>query len=176
MLELNPEKKEETLRCVAEAICAAARTAPKGRGVDLLTTAIVTGAEKTDICGKMIEISERDQLAFFARDAGNVDCVELLVLIGTRKEPLMLPNCRFCGFVDCQAMLSAGGTCSFNAGDLGIAIGSAVSRAADFRVDNRVMYSAGKAAVEIGLLGEDVKIAYGIPLSISGKNPFFDRK
>ena len=60
--------------------------------------------------------------------------------------------------------------------DLGIAIGSAVSVAADLRVDNRVMYSVGKAALNIGILGEDVKIAYGIPLSISGKNPFFDRR
>jgi len=51
-----------------------------------------------------------------------------------------------------------------------------VSVAADLRVDNRVMYSVGKAALNIGILGEDVKIAYGIPLSISGKNPFFDRR
>jgi len=60
--------------------------------------------------------------------------------------------------------------------DLGIAIGSAVSIAADLRVDNRVMYSVGKAALNVGILGDDVKIAYGIPLSISGKNPFFDRR
>ena len=72
-------------------------------------------------------------------------------------------------------MLAAGGTCSFNAGDLGIAVGSAVSRAADLRIDNRIMYSAGKAALELGFLGSEVAIAYGIPLSVSGKSPFFDR-
>jgi uncharacterized ferredoxin-like protein len=38
------------------------------------------------------------------------------------------------------------------------------------------MYSAGKAAIELGLLGTEVKVAYGIPLSATGKNPFFDRK
>jgi len=38
------------------------------------------------------------------------------------------------------------------------------------------MYSVGRAVVNIKLLGEDIKIAYGIPLSISGKNPFFDRR
>jgi uncharacterized ferredoxin-like protein len=32
------------------------------------------------------------------------------------------------------------------------------------------------AVKELGLLGEDVKIIYGIPLSSSSKNPFFDRK
>jgi uncharacterized ferredoxin-like protein len=39
-----------------------------------------------------------------------------------------------------------------------------------------VVYSVGRAGVNIKLLGEDVKIAYGIPLSISGRNPFFDRR
>jgi uncharacterized ferredoxin-like protein len=47
--------------------------------------------------------------------------------------------------------------------------------AADFRIDNRIMYTAGKAAVELGMLGDDVKIAYGLPLAAKGKNPFFDR-
>jgi uncharacterized ferredoxin-like protein len=30
--------------------------------------------------------------------------------------------------------------------------------------------------LEMGILGKDVKVAYGIPLSVSSKNPFFDRK
>jgi len=72
-------------------------------------------------------------------------------------------------------MLAAGGTCSFNVGDLGIALGSAVALAADLRIDNRIMYTAGKAALELGLLGEAVELAYGIPLAARGKNPFFDR-
>ena len=66
--------------------------------------------------------------------------------------------------------------CTFNTGDLGIAIGSAVSVAMDHRVDNRIMYTVGQAAMELRLLGDDVPVIYGIPLSISSKNPFFDRK
>jgi len=120
-------------------------------------------------------IATRDQVGFFERDAGNLAQAAALVLIGTRKEPLGLPHCGYCGFADCAAMLASGATCAFNTGDLGIAVGSAVSRAADLRLDNRIMYSAGKAAVELGLLGEGVRIAYGIPLAVSGKNPFFDR-
>jgi uncharacterized ferredoxin-like protein len=72
-------------------------------------------------------------------------------------------------------MLNAGGTCSFSVGDLGIAVGSAVSLTADLRVDNRIMYTAGKAAIELGILGDDILIAYAIPLYAKGKNPFFDR-
>ena len=60
--------------------------------------------------------------------------------------------------------------------DLGIAIGSAVAAAADGRVDNRVLFSAGRAAMSLGLMGEDVRMVMAIPLSVKGKNPFFDRK
>ena len=72
-------------------------------------------------------------------------------------------------------MSEAGGTCSFNTGDLGIAVGSAAAMAADFRIDNRIMYTAGKVAVELGMLGDEIMIAYGIPLAAKNKNRFFDR-
>ena len=57
--------------------------------------------------------------------------------------------------------------------DLGIALGSAVKTAADLNIDNRMMYTIGSAAKALGLLDADVII--GIPLSVSGKNIFFDR-
>jgi uncharacterized ferredoxin-like protein len=43
-------------------------------------------------------------------------------------------------------------------------------------VDNRVFFSAGRAALNLKTLGPEVRIAYGIPLSVDGKNIFFDRK
>ncbi len=115
-------------------------------------------------------------LAELIDDAGNVRQAAAIVLLGTRVQTLELPNCGFCGHGDCAGKRKAGGICAFNAGDLGIAIGSAVSVAADQRADTRVMFSAGKAAVSLGLLGPEVRVAYGIPLSVSGKSPFFDRK
>lgn len=175
MLTLNQNAETPALERAAELLCVAARTAPKGKGQDLLVTAVVSGEEKALLQKKMREISERDGVAFFSRDAGNLDHAPVVVLIGTLKEPLKIPACGFCGFVDCDAMLTAGGICSFNSGDLGIAVGSAAAQAADLRIDNRVMYTAGKAAIELGYLGEDVAIAYGIPLAARGKNPFFDR-
>ena len=153
----------------------AARTAPKGKGKFLLFIALVTDDDKCWLQDRMRLIGERDNVPSFLRDAGNLDHAPVVVLIATRKEPLQLPACGYCGFDDCNAMLNAGGTCSFNAGDLGIAVGSTVSLAADLRVDNRIMYTAGKAAIELGILGDDVLIAYAVPLSVKGKNPFFDR-
>ena len=98
------------------------------------------------------------------------------MLLGTKVQALGIPNCGFCGFKDCAENEKNNGICAFNTGDLGIAIGSAVSVAADNRVDNRVFFSAGRAAVNLQTLGPKVKIAYGIPLSASGKSIFFDRK
>ena len=68
------------------------------------------------------------------------------------------------------------GLCAWDAMDVGIAIGSAAAAAADARVDNRVMFSVGRAARSLGLLGASVTLVLGIPLSVSGKSPFFDRK
>ncbi len=175
MIRVNDEIENAALQQIAQKMCVAARTAPKGRGKDLLVTAIIDGEEKAELVAQMRLIAARDELAFFARDAGNVELSPCIVFFASRKEPLGLPHCGFCGFEDCGSMQAAGALCSFNSGDLGIAVGSAVSVATDHRVDNRIMYSAGKAALELGLLGDGVAIAFGVPLSATGKNPFFDR-
>ena len=72
-------------------------------------------------------------------------------------------------------MKKAGANCAFNITDLGIAVGSAVSVAADHRIDNRVMYSAGRGAVRMGIFPEDVRVCCGIPLYTGSKSIFFDR-
>jgi len=99
-----------------------------------------------------------------------------MILIGTKIKTMGLKKCGHCGFKNCEEKEKYPDVpCTFNTGDLGIAIGSAVSLAMDHRIDNRVMYSVGHAVTELGLMGKDVKIAYGIPLSATSKNPFFDR-
>jgi uncharacterized ferredoxin-like protein len=157
-------------------MCIAARTAPKGKGADNLATLVLTGAEKDEVAAEMQRIGEQTGVAFFIRDAANVRSCGALLLLGTRIKTLGVSNCGFCGFRDCSENEREGGICAFNTGDLGIAIGSAVSAAADNRVDNRVFFSAGRAALNLKTLGPEVRIAYGIPLSVGGKSIFFDRK
>jgi uncharacterized ferredoxin-like protein len=53
---------------------------------------------------------------------------------------------------------------------------SAAEVAGRFHIDNRIMYSIGRACLDLGIFGPKVKQALGIPLSVTGKNPFFDRK
>ena len=57
--------------------------------------------------------------------------------------------------------------------DLGIALGSAVKIASDLNVDNRIMRTVGAAAMRRGIL--DANEVQGIPISVKGKNIFFDR-
>ncbi|MCL2165524.1 MAG: DUF2148 domain-containing protein [Oscillospiraceae bacterium] len=169
--------EEQAILNLAYAACAAARTAPKARGTDHLETAVLTGEDKSRLAEEICRIGEElgENGKFFIRDAGNVDKSTAVVLIGAKYETRGLNDrCRLCGFENCAACTSAGATCVFTSMDLGIALGSAVSLVTDNRIDNRIMFTIGKAAASLGLLGE-YKLIMGIPLSALGKSPFFDR-
>ena len=162
---------------VAKEMALAARTAPKGRGRDQLHILILTGKDKDALAEHMIKIGEKEDIAFFLRDGQNLKDAPVILLVGTECSPLEVPHCGFCGFKDCQENRdSESAPCAFSTGDLGIAVGSAVAYAARRHIDNRIMFTAGKAALELGCFPEPVRVANGIPLSATGKNPFFDRK
>ncbi len=168
---------EESLLDVAKKMAVAARTAPKGKGVDNMAIAIALREDILKISEKLHELGERYDVPSFRRDAENIKNVSVMLLLGTKFKPLGLKKCGMCGLGNCSENEKHPEIpCAFNTGDLGIAVGSAVSVASDMRVDNRIMYTVGQAVVEINMLGEDVKIVYAIPLSATSKNPFFDRK
>lgn len=170
-----PEAEEAAVLAAAQAMVAAARTAPKGRGRDLLHAMILTGAEQEAVAVTMAAIGAGVEKSPFTRDAVSLRKAQALVLLGTEHTVMGLKKCGFCGFGDCAGCRAAQGMCAFVPGDLGIAVGSAVSLAADRRMDNRIMYTAGYAALQMQLFAKDVILAYGIPLAVGGKNPFFDR-
>jgi uncharacterized ferredoxin-like protein len=174
MNSFDAEKKAALT--VAELMVAAARTAPKGNGNDRLELKIVEGKEKDELAEEMRKITTDTEIDFFARDGGNVDNSHAVVLFGTYPDPIDCPNCGYCGYKNCGENRKNNGICAFGPGDLGIAIGSAASVAANHRCDNRVLFSVGKAALNLRYFSENVVIAYGIPLSVSGKSPFFDRE
>ena len=157
----------------AHMMCAAARTAPKTRGIDNIKTVILTDDDIRHVSDYMIKTAGgRDSVQ---RDADNILHAGALIMIGVKKATYGL-DCGYCGFVNCEECINAKGACIFATTDLGIAVGSAVSVAADLKIDNRVMYSVGRAFGEMPESGEEETIWLGIPLSVSGKNPFFDRK
>ena len=173
----SDEMERQAILATAARMCAAARTAPKAKGVDNILTMVLTGEEKKALAEKMREVAATGNPAvqFFLRDADNVDTAQALVLIGAKPARAGLMVCGFCGFDSCASADAAGARCAFNMIDLGIAVGSAVSVAADDRVDSRVLYSAGKAAQLMQYEDFDV-VWLAIPIAAYGKNPFFDRK
>ncbi len=143
--------ESEVVLDVAKLMVVAARTAPKARGEDKIRATIVTGDDK-DRLARAMEGANR------ARDAGNVRESDAVVLIGVE---LGKPDGEWIEF---RAKLI----------DLGIALGSAAKIASEMNVDNRIMRSAGMVAMDIGLLKADE--VHGIPISVKGKNIYFDRK
>lgn len=168
--------KDKTLEQIASVMCIAARTAPKTRGVDLIETRIITGKDIEKIILKMEEIFRRDLRPAFNRNAESLKECTAMVLIGAKVKTNNLKPCSLCGFKDCTENEKNHAVCAFNAIDLGIALGSAVSIASDKRVDNRIMWTIGMAALELKIFDESVKMVMGVPLSANGKNIFFDRK
>ncbi|MFW6224601.1 MAG: ferredoxin domain-containing protein [Bacteroidota bacterium] len=168
---------KQNLRRVAEQMLLAARTAPKARGKDNLYAAILSKDEIDHLARIMIQTGKEKKLHFFQRDGHNLEQTDTAILLGTSIEPMDLPHCGFCGYAHCDEKREHPDTpCAFNTGDLGIALGSAVSVAMNHRADNRIMFTAGKAALQAGILPDDIKIAYVVPLSGGSKNPYFDRK
>lgn len=175
MLINERDTRRERLLQTANDMMTAARTAPKGKGFDIIEIMLVTDRKINELSDAMIEYSEKTGLKFFLRDAENILEAEAVILIGTREQTHGL-NCGYCGFDTCEEKLkNADVPCGLNTVDVGIAIGSACAIAADRRVDSRVMFSAGRAAKELGYMPGCSSI-YGIPISCSSKNPFFDRK
>jgi uncharacterized ferredoxin-like protein len=175
MITKSQEIEERTVERIADLMCVAARTAPKARGVDNLVVMLVKTGEKDQLAEEMRRIAAQSGTQFFARDAGCLDKAAAVVLLGQKVKPVGVNPCGYCGNSNCADCGTKGGLCAISIGDLGIAIGSAVTTAALHHIDNRVMWTVGKAALNLGIFPEEVKIAYGIPLSIAGKNIFFDR-
>jgi uncharacterized ferredoxin-like protein len=174
MLINERDTRNERLLQVAGEMMTAARTAPKGKGIDLIEVITITGDTIVQLSKNMIEYSEKTGMKFITRDANNILQAEAVLLIGTKQKVQSL-NCGYCGFDTCAEKLThIEVPCAVNTVDVGIAIGSACSVAADHRVDSRVMFSVGRVAQEQNMMPGCSSI-YGIPISGSTKNPFFDR-
>lgn len=167
--------RPDVVKLLAEAVMAAARTAPKAKGRDLVEIVMLTDDDIVRLSDAMRQISAESGLKFLLRDADNILQAQALILIGTREPSQACAlNCGYCGFATCEAK-PANVPCVMNGVDVGIAIGSACSKIADVRLDSRVLFSAGWAARRCGIM-PDVDLIFAIPMSVSSKSPFFDRK
>lgn len=177
MLRKEEEIRHETIWHAAREVAAAVRTAPKTRGLDNLSILVADADEKEQVAAKMDEIFERSggKRASFTRDAKGVMAADVILVVGVKSPPYGL-DCGWCGFPTCAEKNDMPRVpCVFGCIDLGIGCGVAAAKLAGKHIDNRMMFSIGYAALELGWFGKDVSLALGFPLSVSGKNPFFDR-
>ena len=84
--------REEAILEAAREIMTAGRTAPKGKGVDLIEIITLSGKELHALAAAMRKASDETGLKFFLRDADNIDASLAVILIGTRQQTMSL-NC-----------------------------------------------------------------------------------
>ena len=187
-LMTSSQAEEEAVLTAAKLIMVAITTAPKGRGVSEINSVLLLAEEKERLARSMEEHDSHKAkpVGFFKRDAQNIRKAAAVLLIGVKgtmpKKPETPLNCGACGYPSCSELIKAqkkrgedfvGPLCAFQIMDLGIALGVAAKMAAELNIDNRIMYSAGAAAMDLGFLNADLMIA--LPLSVGAKNIFFDR-
>lgn len=86
------------LLTTANAMAAAARTAPKTKGQDFLETMILTGDDLEALAKAMDTIAEEKGAGFFHRDAGCVRKSGAVVLLGIGRHCRGLDQlCGYCG-------------------------------------------------------------------------------
>lgn len=180
------EAEQQAAIATAVLIAAGARTAPKTRGVDSLRTLILVGEDLGVLAGAMEAKADGEvkRHSNFSRDASNVRASVAVVLFGVTgepKKPEQPLNCGACGYGGCDAFITAGKNerldfrgplCIYQLIDLDIALGVAAKISAEKCIDSRIMYTIGAAARKAGYLKE-CDVVMGLPLSVTGKNPFF---
>ncbi len=181
MILNETEFRKEGVKLAAYLMAESARTAPKSKGEDVIDIIYVDGGELEEIAKKMEELAGITGDKDFVRDAESLRKSQGLLLFGMSGERVVGVNCGACGFKSCAEFKDAvrkgdnfvGPSCAFRLIDLGIALGSAVKLSAILGIDTRIMYRIGIAAKKLEMMKSDVVM--GIPLSATGKRPYFDR-
>lgn len=177
MLCKEEEIRDEAVKAAAHEVMLAIRTAPKTRGRDNLTILVADADHKEQLAAKMDEIFEKSggKRPTFTRDAKGVVAASAVILIGVKATPYGL-DCGYCGYPTCSEKAPHPCPCAFGSIDLGIGAGVAAVKLTEKHIDNRMMFSMGAAALQLGWFDHETTMALGFPLSVSGKNIFFDRK
>jgi uncharacterized ferredoxin-like protein len=175
------------VKSVAGLMALSARTAPKAVGLDSIKIEVLSGKEQEKLARQMIKQGTELKIDFFRINGEQVRVSDATLLIGVEGHIPLGVNCGGCGHSSCAEMVKTlkaqktkkamyhGPNCVLKITDLGIAVGSAVKTASTHNVDNRIMFSAGVIARQMGML-KGCSVAYGIPLKASGKNIFWDMK
>ena len=97
MIQNEREIRHEYVLQAVRQMMTAARTAPKGKGIDIIEVAMVTDEDIKRLSEELVIMSGETGLKFFLRDADNILQAEAIMIAGTRQQVQGL-NCAHCGF------------------------------------------------------------------------------
>ena len=184
---MNEKSIKETIETVINLMAASAMTAPKAGGKDCLEIVALTDSDDlkkvADEMRKYAHNSSKEN--YWHRDAANIETAQGVLLIGLAGPVTAGYDCGGCGYSTCKEfedsrdlkdfeMGYTGPHCIMRMMDIGVALASAAKQASLFNVDNRVQQRVGATARALGYI--NCEVAMGIPVSISGKSIFYDRK
>ena len=72
MIQNERDIRHENVLQIAHQMMTAARTAPKGKGIDIVEVALVTDEDLKILSDQMVAMAEELGMKFFLRDAGNI--------------------------------------------------------------------------------------------------------
>ena len=109
-MKTSAELEQQAALQVASLMAAAARTAPKTRGIDnIRVVGIEDPATKARLVSKMRELAKTEERPWFERDASCVEKSSAVLLVGVAANPADL-DCGYCGQGTCEAGCQYQGT------------------------------------------------------------------
>ncbi len=180
----------DAVKIAARLLLASATTAPRVGGVGECTVHILDDeCDIEDLCQKVEKMSnDNEKWGFFRRDAEmlrDADAVLLITSLRSKTDPADI-NCNMCGKLTCEYLREAeelpdepgvaypGPLCIFRANNIAYAVDGMVSLARNLGIDYGIFWSAGAAAMRMGLLPKNTGFALAVGISITEKSPFRD--
>jgi len=184
------EDRKEAAQLAARLLLASAVTSPRVGGVGECTVHIVEDeCDIEDLCQAVEDLSKENKAwDFFMRDAAMLRDADVILVI-TSLRSLTDPsdiNCNLCGKLTCEYMRKedklpaepgvafTGPLCTFRAMNISYAIDGIVSLARNMGIDYGVYWSAGVAAMRMGILPKATGFALAVAISVTEKSPFRD--
>jgi len=180
----------DAVKIAARLLLASATTAPRVGGVGECTIHILDDeCDIEDLCQKVEEMAtDNESWQFFLRDAQmlrDADAVLLITSLRSKTDPADI-NCNMCGKLTCEYLREAeelprepavaypGPLCIFRANNIAYAIDGMISLARNLGIDYGLFWSAGAAAMRMGLLPKNTGFAMAVGISVTEKSPFRD--
>jgi uncharacterized ferredoxin-like protein len=184
------EDRKEAAQIAARMLLASAVTSPRVGGVGECSVHIIDDeCDIEDLCQAVEEMSSENKAwEFFMRDAAMIrdaDAVLVVTSLRSLTDPSDI-NCNLCGKLTCEylrmeeklpcepGVAYTGPLCTFRAMNISYAIDGIVSLARNLGIDCGVYWSAGAAAMRMGILPRATGFALAVAISVTEKSPFRD--